>query len=372
MKKLKLAIIGLAEGQRQLCEKAQEMPEVETFGIAWEQGAVCKDLVDHFIPISVVERDKIVDFCKKEGINGVVTNASEITTLTSSYVAEQLGLIGTPYQTIINIQDKEFVRERTYCADIIGQIKHYVLSYHQIKEVNSFPCVIKPTRGSAKKGVNFISSKQDLEDLLIPDDLKESTFICEEYITGREVSVESLSFHGKHYVIQITDKITSGSPHFVELGHLQPTNLRNEIVEKIHKAISYILNAVDFTNGAAHTEMKITEDGEIYLIEINPRGGGDMISNRLVEMSTNCDFVSEMINVALNRFLFKSVNNIGFSGVYFICAQNSHILSVYNKRSEYPFIIESEYDGEPLKNSTSNYERNGYILMKSKDIITLQ
>ena len=89
-------------------------------------------------------------------------------------------------------------------------------------------------------------------------------------------------------------------------------------------------------------------------------------------MLTNCEFVSEIINVALNRFLFKPVNNVGFSGVYFICAQNSHILSVYNKRSEYPFIIESEYDGEPLKNSTSNYERNGYILMKSKDIITLQ
>ena len=41
MRKSKLAIIGAAEGQRQLCEKSRLMEDVETYGIAWNDGAVC-------------------------------------------------------------------------------------------------------------------------------------------------------------------------------------------------------------------------------------------------------------------------------------------------------------------------------------------
>lgn len=46
---------------------------------------------------------------------------------------------------------------------------------------------------------------------------------------GKEYSVESLSYHGRHQVIQITEKITSGPPHCVELGHMQPALLSESL-----------------------------------------------------------------------------------------------------------------------------------------------
>jgi hypothetical protein len=38
-------------------------------------------------------------------------------------------------------------------------------------------------------------------------------FYFEEYMQGPEVSVESITIDSKTYVLAITDKITTGSPH---------------------------------------------------------------------------------------------------------------------------------------------------------------
>lgn len=363
----KLAIIGASTGQEQLCLNAKAMKDVESYCFAWEKGAVCKDIVDHFIPISITEKDRIVDYCKKIGIKGVVSNASELTAQVTSYVADKLGLTGTPYTNLINIQDKNYVREKTKNINGLGKISSYASSYSELKNISHFPCVIKPIVGSAKKGVNFIENNKSIDTLEVTDDLKNSTFIVEQYISGREVSVESLSFHGKHQVIQITDKITTGAPHFVELGHLQPSSLPDEIVNRINDIIPLILDSVGFTNGASHTEMKITPNNEIYLIEINPRGGGDEISNTLVEYSTDCNYVREMINIALDDFYFKEINNIAYSGIYFVCKQTERLLRYCRDLKKYPYIVSAEYDGLPLKDSTTNYERNGHILYKNKD-----
>ena len=53
---MKLAVIGASIGQYPLCLKARELG-VETFCFAWEKGAICKDIVDHFYPIDFLYRE---------------------------------------------------------------------------------------------------------------------------------------------------------------------------------------------------------------------------------------------------------------------------------------------------------------------------
>ena len=78
MERKKLAIIGASVGQYALCMKAKEMG-LETFCFAYEKGAICKEIVDHFFPISITEKDQIVNVCKEEGVEAIVSNASEMT-----------------------------------------------------------------------------------------------------------------------------------------------------------------------------------------------------------------------------------------------------------------------------------------------------
>ncbi len=44
--------------------------------------------------------------------------------------------------------------------------------------------------------------------------------IIEEYLEGNEVSGRSIAVNGNPHVLAITDKVTTGSPHYVEMGHL--------------------------------------------------------------------------------------------------------------------------------------------------------
>ena len=84
--------------------------------------------------------------------------------------------------------------------------------------------------------------------------------IVEEYMVGPEVSVETFSLDGKVRVIAITDKVTTGEPHFVEIGHSIQSSLDLKIKEEI-KEIAKTIKAMGVDIGPTHIEMKITDNG---------------------------------------------------------------------------------------------------------------
>ena len=363
----KLAIIGASKGQLPLCLKAREMG-VETYCFAWLQDACCKDHVDHFFPISIFEMDRIVNYCRELGIDGVISNASEQTALVAAYVAEKLGKTGTPYEVLSSIQNKEHVREVTNGIEGLGKVDYRVGMLDDILASPIRPCVLKPVHGSAKKGVNFLD---DIEHgLVVPDEFKDALFMEEQYINGKEYSVESISFRGKHDVIQLTEKISTGAPHFVELEHHQPAFLPAEMESRVRVIIPRILSSVGFTDGASHVEIKIDDNGEIYLIEINPRGGGDFISDTLVNLSTDFDYIKQMILVALGDYKSIVVRNIAYAGVYFLSAYSSRLLPYFDVPLQ-DWMVSRKKESSSLRVSLSNYDRDGYILYKSDRKIVL-
>ena len=358
----KLAIIGASTGQYPICLKAKELG-FETFCFAWEQRAICKDIVDHFYPISIFEMDRIVDVCKSIGIDGVVSNASDRTADVASYVAEKLQLNGTPYKTYVSLHDKYRVRSLTDSIEGLNSPEYYK---YEGEDKHLYPCVVKPCEGRGKKGVSFARDESEFSQAIsyamVDND---SGIIVEQYIDGKELSVESISFHGKHRVIQITDKDSSTAPHFVELGHHQPANITNEMKGKILDVIPKLLTVIGYTDGASHVEVKHSGN-ELYLIEANLRGGGDEISNKLVFMSTGIDYLKCMIDVALNQFEEPMrVAEPSYAGIYYLTKQTSSLLPFFAAAKGKEWLVEEEIFSTDLKDSRSNYERNGYLLYKS-------
>ena len=91
--KKKIAIIGASYLQLPAVLKAKALGyEVHCF--AWEEGAVCKSRADFFYPISIIEKEKILDVCKQLHIDGITTIASDVAVLAVTYVASKMGLIG--------------------------------------------------------------------------------------------------------------------------------------------------------------------------------------------------------------------------------------------------------------------------------------
>lgn len=357
----KIAIIGASTGQVKLYEKARALGYY-VIGIAWEKGAVCKPLADKFYPISILEKDKVVDVCKEERVCGVLSNASDLPTLVSSYVAGKLNLNCSPYEVMSTLTDKSYVRTLSEQIDGLTKIRSYI---YDDADPHFLPCIVKPVSNGGKTGLSYAGTIEEFRKAIeYAKSNSEGNIIIEEYISGSEVSVESISYNGKHYVVQITDKENTGAPHFVEISHHQPSELPEEIKFNIGRIIPQLLSKVGFTNGPTHVELKIYQN-KIYLIEINIRGGGDEISNRLVELSTGYDYVSSMIRVATNTFIPPYIKNRYNAGIYFLTKQTESRLPFFLSAKEKPWYVDGEITSLDLKNSLGNATKNGFVIYQS-------
>ncbi|MBR1390981.1 MAG: ATP-grasp domain-containing protein [Lachnospiraceae bacterium] len=127
----------------------------------------------------------------------------------------------------------------------------------------------------------------------------EKCALVEEYVKGQEYSVEYISWKGNHHFLALTQKYTIGSPYFIGTGHLEPASVDDVTLERVEAVVSHALNSLNIQYGASHSELKISKEGNIKLIEIGGRMGGDNIGASLVELSTGYDFFDAVLDVAL-------------------------------------------------------------------------
>ena len=365
--KKKLAIIGASYLQLPLVRKAREMG-IETHCFAWEQGAVCKNVADYFYPISTIDKEAVLKKCREVGIDGITTIASDVATLTVNYVASRMGLISNPDEYSETCTNKYKMRQcfiengipSPKFTLVDGRNNYDIMGFH-------FPLIVKPTDRSGSRGVEKVLDAFPLEDA-IHRATKESfsgEAIIEEFVTGREISVETISYQGKHHVLQITDKVTTGAPFFVELEHHQPSTLPADIQDKIRQLVPQALDALHIQYGAAHSELKITEDNDIKFIEIGARMGGDFIGSSLVQLSTGYDFLKGVIEVALGTFSEPQQTLKKHSGVFFLCKETENLVAIIENHRAYPEIVEAEITDSELRSIEQSADRSGYFIYQS-------
>ena len=72
----KIAIIGASYLQMPLIEKAKKMG-LETHVFAWEAGDPGEAAADYFYPISIIEKEKILQNIQENKIDGISRNESD-------------------------------------------------------------------------------------------------------------------------------------------------------------------------------------------------------------------------------------------------------------------------------------------------------
>ncbi len=296
----KLVIIGANDFQNQLILKAKELG-YETHVFAWQDGSIGETTADHFYPISIVEKDKILEKCREINPVGICSIASDLASITVNYVAEKLGLACNPTSIIERCTNKYIMRE----ALLNGGIKvpkHIKVGPEDELRLDGyhFPIIVKPTDRSGSRGITKVTSADEAKNAV--KNASEYSFehkaIIEEFIDGNEYSCECISRCGEHFFLAFTKKYTTGAPNFIETGHSEPSDIPVEWQEKIKKNIFKALDALGIKNGASHTEFKVDQDGNFGIIEIGARMGGDCIGSDLVPLSTGYDFMKMVIDVA--------------------------------------------------------------------------
>lgn len=309
-----LAIIGASYLQLPVVERAKQMG-LRTICFSWPQGAVCKDVCDVFYPVSITEKDEILRLCREEHIDGICTIASDVAAPTVAYVAEQMGLPGNPYEAAVKAHDKQLMHRILTAAGVDCPLSNIQYPISNLQ----YPLIVKPTDRSGSLGVQKVERPEDLEAAITQAKALSlnGEAIVEEFIEGREISVEMISQNGVHHALQITDKTTTGAPHFVELAHHQPSTLPADMQTRIFAITRRALDALGLTNGASHSEYRITKEGRVVVMEIAGRMGGDFIGSDLVQLSTGYDFLKGVIEVALGLPIEVKTQALARSSVVF-------------------------------------------------------
>ncbi len=300
-KRQKIAIIGATEFQDPLIRKAQELG-FETYVYAWKSDDIGEKTADHFIPISVIEKEKIYKDCLARGIDTAVSIGSDITILTTNYLQRKFHKPTNP--VIVDTIGTNKFRMRTAFMKA-GVLCPKYLKARKVPEESelsgfSYPLIVKPVDRSGSRGIYKVRNYKQLSAAFLSSASESFSkyAIIEEFIEGKEYSAESISYKGKHILLALTKKHTTGSPHFIETGHDEPSGIDEKLIPSIEKEIYKALDALHFKNGASHTEFKIDENGKFHVIEIGPRMGGDCIGSDLVYLSTGYDFMKMVIDIA--------------------------------------------------------------------------
>jgi len=364
----KIAVIGANYQYLSFYKQAKALGyEIYSFARAIDDNP-CWEIADHHYDLAFKDKEKILEVCKKEGVQGVTSFLLESALPCVYYVAEGLGSPCNSKECQAITANKYTMREQMRKCGVSIPAYQAITSKEEKIDI-PFPIIVKPADSGGSRGVTLVKTQTELDAALDRafDYSPNQTVMIEQFIEGREFSIESISCKGRHYVLQITDKVTTEAPYFVELAHHQPADLTEKQWQDIKSLTLKMLDALKIENSAGHTEIKMDANGVPYVIEMGPRMGGDFISSDLVRLSTGYDFVNGVLEVATDQFKEPVFGDAKKSGVFFLCEETkSKVLPYIENKGKYPFIVDADIWGDiqPVK---CNSDRGGYFIYQSNN-----
>lgn len=364
--KKKIAIIGANASICKLIRKAKDMG-YETHVFAWKANAPGETEADFFYPISISDKQLILEKCRHIGPNGVTSVTSDFAYETVNYVASNLGLACNEEKSETLARDKFEMRKAfRECGLSVPEFAISVSS-EDLPDLASlsYPLITKPSNGWSSKGVRRVDDEGGLASSIeySRSQSMSGKVVIEEFIEGPEYSCECISYQGEHAVLAFTEKHTSGYPYYVEVGHSQPARLSVREKEKAVHAVLSGLKALGIKNGASHSEFKIAESGEVYLIEVGARMGGDCIGTDLVPMSTGVDYLADVIRVACGERPQLQFGNERNAEVRFFFTPEEQSGFIDHAQDRQLEIVEVAYeDGWSRTEVRNSSERYGHCL----------
>lgn len=371
----KLLVLAAGNLQMPVIKRAKEMGYY-VIAADGDPNACGLKYADKQIVANIVDEEIMLNIARREQINGVIHPCSEVSMNVMGRINDEMSLSGISREQAIRATNKYLMRAAFEAGDAPNPKSILAVSAEDAWKhfCNDFDTnvILKPSRNSGSRGIAKVVKNIAKEDFMklyeaALNESRDSSVLIEQFIEGPEFSVEIIVWEGKVYVLQVTDKKTTGAPHFVELGHNQPSCFSDNIVAIVKDAAVRGVKALGVDKCACHAEVKIM-DSKAYLMEVGARMGGDFISTVLTQLSTGVDMVAAAINCALNiePNLEPQTATQGVCIRYFcpnpgrlVCISNTEVLND-------PQVYESEIYcklGDVIPEVTSSLSRSGHIIV---------
>lgn len=302
--------------KRRALATAQEMGLTVSV-VGTELPGWARPLVDHFIPANTYDIEETLAALRlahaRLPFDGVITFWDRAVGVVAR-VAAELGLAGSSIEAAERARNKyegrcaleelgvpqpRFSRVRTWGELVVAA------------RVIGFPMICKPLGASGSKGIFKVDRPDQLRatyegvrTYVRPEldpmfSFYPGLFLAEQYMEGREVSVEGVVASGAVHMVGITEKWTTDEV-FTEYQHAFPARLAADAAGEVLRVTEAGVNALGIDNCGFHAELMLTAEG-CKIVEINGRLGGDLITTHLVPLAYGVDLVRGALATALGE-----------------------------------------------------------------------
>ncbi len=183
---------------------------------------------------------------------------------------------------------KDKARFRTLVSELYPDLYFKEISFEELKNFDSsnvpYPVILKPSVGFLSLGVYALFNQSDfnnaLSDLiettknkirLFPESVIGSKFILEKYIQGDEFAIDAyFDTNGTPVILNILKHVFSSVSDVSDRMYYTNKEIISRYIEPFTEFLARINSKLNVTDFPVHVEIRISNDGSIVPIEVNP------------------------------------------------------------------------------------------------------
>lgn len=260
---------------------------------------------DEHAVINIVDEEACLRFAREHQVDGVLTAATDFSVLTMSRIAEEMRLPGINYKSAQLIKNKAAVRKCLF--DAKADDTGYSFEIDSMEEIPAvlpkvkFPVMMKPVDGSGSRGASKVERAEDFIkacEFAMAGSISHRA-VAEPFVVGREYGVESFVDNGIIHALGVMQKDMTDPPYYAELGHAIPSGLSDEMESKVKACVRKALLALGVNHGSVNMDLLIGEKGDVHIVDVGARMGGNLIGSHIIPMGTGIDYMGNMIRTAV-------------------------------------------------------------------------
>ena len=315
-----ILILGGSEDQLYLIKTAQKK-SYKTLCLDKNRYSEAKNISDYFINVDFsktkIVKQKIKKY--KHLIAAVITMGSDCPEHVSK-IANYLKLTSNSVQTSTICKNK--LRMKKVFKKIKLNSAKYIYT-NSVQKTKKFfnenfkkPIIIKPIDFAGSRGVFLIRNIEEIKFFInkIKKLIKNKKFLVEEFLSGPQISTETLIKNKKAFTLGFADRNYNDTkkflPQIIENGGTVPSkNLK--YLKKINIIVEKLANFIGFDNGVIKGDFVINEN-KINIIEFAGRLSGGDFCESLVPISTNYNYVKDAIDISADKKKIKIPKQLNY------------------------------------------------------------
>lgn len=316
MCKKAIIILGASLEQEQMYIEALNL-NLCIISIDKNKKSLCRKYSKYFIQESTSKPDKIIKKIKSLkskyhlNLGGVITLGTDIpfavAKIANHFKLKSISLESAKLASNKILMKKRFKKFNVKTANFF--IFSTFLNFYNFLKKSKNNFIIKPSDNRGARGVAMINldmGRKKLKDLFKKSKelSSEKKIICEDYISGDQISAEGVFVNKKYFGIAFSDrnydKLNCTKPYIVENGGSVPSKYSGSILKNINKTMIKAARSLNINFGTIKGDI-IIKDNKVYIVELAARLSGGYFASMTIPLSYGINIVKISLLCALNN-----------------------------------------------------------------------